>query len=171
MLDEKINSLKNELVQIKNVLIEQNQNLTATQQKRINQIKRVLNQLSNSKKVGFEQLAETENLINEIKSLSGKPIKVLLESAIESHFVKKCKKHGLLQYKFSSPAVRSVPDRLLIHNGITQFIEFKATGKTPTEKQSAEHFKICSAGAKVWIAFNDKSRVNSFKAFFSLSRK
>jgi len=75
----------------------------------------------------------------------------VLERDIERYFTAQCKKHGLLQYKFSSPAVRSVPDRLLIHNGITQFIEFKATGKLPTEKQSAEHFKIYSAGAKVWV--------------------
>jgi len=75
----------------------------------------------------------------------------MLERDIEQYFIKQAKKHGLLQYKFSSPAVRSVPDRLLIHNGITQFIEFKAPGKLPTEKQYAEFYKIRAKGAAVWV--------------------
>ena len=75
----------------------------------------------------------------------------MLERDIEQYFIKQAKKNGLLQYKFTSPAARSVPDRLLIHKGITQFIEFKAPGKLPTEKQYAEFYKIRAKGAKVWV--------------------
>ena len=89
------------------------------------------------------------------------------ESLIESYFVKLCKEQGLLQYKFTSPARRSVPDRLLIHNGKAVFIEFKATGAKPTVKQQAEHKKLTDAGCEVFI-IDSKEGVDNL-LFFSLN--
>ena len=84
----------------------------------------------------------------------------MLEKQIESYFIAQCKKLGILQYKFTSPSCRSVPDRLLIHKGKTVYIEFKATGKTPTEKQLAEHYKIRAKGAEVYV-IDSKELVDS----------
>ena len=81
------------------------------------------------------------------------------ENAIERHFVNLCKKHNLLQYKFSSPAQRGVPDRMMIHMGKVIFIEFKSTGLIPTEKQLYEHRRIKNAGCDVRV-IDSKNGVN-----------
>ncbi|MDJ0905388.1 MAG: hypothetical protein QNI96_05170 [Woeseiaceae bacterium] len=59
----------------------------------------------------------------------------ITEKDLERYLVRQCKKHGVLCYKFSSPARRGVPDRVLIHNGTVLFLELKAPGKKPTQLQ------------------------------------
>ena len=44
------------------------------------------------------------------------------ESALESYFQEQAEKHGFLQYKFLS-GVTGVPDRIIIGNGVTAFVE------------------------------------------------
>lgn len=58
------------------------------------------------------------------------------ESWIERAVVNYARTKGVLVYKFQSPAQRGVPDRVFIYNGLVWFIEFKATGKKPTQQQS-----------------------------------
>lgn len=77
-------------------------------------------------------------------------------------------KHGVLTYKFTSPAHRSVPDRLLLFpNGAVLFIEFKATGKQPTGAQVREFERIRAVGQQV-VVIDDielgKIFVDSFAA-------
>mgnify|MGYP001559088492 CR=1 FL=1 len=65
------------------------------------------------------------------------------ESAIERAVVAHCKARGLLCYKFSSPAHRGVPDRVILGpSGRIMFLELKAPGKHPTPLQYRELFKI-----------------------------
>lgn len=67
-------------------------------------------------------------------------------------------------YKFVSPATRSVPDRIVIANGRTYFVEMKSTGQKPTKAQLAEHDKIRVAGGTVVVI----DRPSNLKAFTDL---
>jgi len=58
-------------------------------------------------------------------------------------------------YKFTSPARRSVPDRLFITlEGRHFFIEFKRKGKEPTPAQRVEINKIRFNKGTVWVVDN-----------------
>lgn len=68
------------------------------------------------------------------------------ESALERKVVAHCKAVGVLCYKFSSPARRGVPDRLLLYRGRVMFLELKAEGKKPTKLQERELSVLRAAG-------------------------
>lgn len=53
--------------------------------------------------------------------------------------------------KFRSTARSSAPDYVFVYRGITLFVEFKAPGKTATEKQIEEHDEIKASGGTVWV--------------------
>jgi len=57
------------------------------------------------------------------------------ESKIEKAVCDYAKTWGWVNFKFSSPGQRAVPDRIFMKDGFTFFIEFKATGKTLTKLQ------------------------------------
>lgn len=62
------------------------------------------------------------------------------ERDIEARFVRQAKEAGMLPIKFTSPTQRSVPDRLvLMPDGLSRFVEFKAPGQKPTPAQAALH--------------------------------
>jgi hypothetical protein len=74
------------------------------------------------------------------------------ERDIEQYLVAEVKKLGGIAYKFTSPARRSVPDRLvLLTGGRAVFIECKAPGKLPTDAQAREHQRLWSLGFAVAI--------------------
>lgn len=76
-----------------------------------------------------------------------------LERDIEQYLVRKVKTalQGI-PYKFTSPARRSVPDRLLVlPESMAVFVECKAPGKKPTPAQEREHQKLEALGHKVWV--------------------
>ena len=76
----------------------------------------------------------------------------MLESEIEKAVCNYAKSKGLIPYKFTSPNRRSVPDRLFCGpNGVHFFIEFKAPGKQPTNKQAREIMRLCNLGHHVYI--------------------
>ena len=75
-----------------------------------------------------------------------------LEKDIEKRVCDYAKSLGIIHYKFTSPARRSVPDRMFIlPGGQVFFIEFKRKGKEPTEAQLVEIDKIRKQGAKVLV--------------------
>lgn len=74
-----------------------------------------------------------------------------LEKAIEKAVCDYAKQQGCLVYKFTSPAQRHVPDRLLIANGRVFFIEFKRLKEKPTLAQALEHEKMRAKGAVVYV--------------------
>lgn len=78
-----------------------------------------------------------------------------LEKDIEKKVCDHAKALGCLVYKFTSPAKRSVPDRLFVMpGGIVFFIEFKRRGEKPTPAQALEISKLKEKGAQVFIIDN-----------------
>lgn len=76
----------------------------------------------------------------------------MLEKKIEEAVCQYARDKGLLVYKFTSPNRAAVPDRLFIlPDGRVFFIEFKATGKTPTPTQEREHSKLRGHGIAVYV--------------------
>lgn len=76
-----------------------------------------------------------------------------LEKVIEKKVCDHAKELGCLVYKFTSPARRSVPDRMFIlpkGKGVF-FIEFKRKGAAPTEAQKIEIAKIRAQGTRVFV--------------------
>ena len=77
----------------------------------------------------------------------GKP-----EGTIETYMRKRAKEMGFLFYKFVSPANSGVPDRVLIGNGYTFFVEVK---KSPTEEprklQKRVINRMIEHGAAVYV--------------------
>lgn len=75
-----------------------------------------------------------------------------LEKEIEEKVCAHAKHLGIMHYKFTSPARRSVPDRLFIlPGGATFFIEFKRCGEHPTASQRVEISKLQQQGATVYV--------------------
>lgn len=79
-----------------------------------------------------------------------------LEKVIEAKVCDYAKQLGCLVYKFTSPARRSVPDRMFIMpNGKgVFFIEFKRKGQKPTAAQEVEIEKIRAKGVPVYVVDN-----------------
>lgn len=78
--------------------------------------------------------------------------KKILEKDVEENNRKYAKTLGILFEKYTSPAKRSVPDRLLTFpNGLMVFIEYKAPGKRPSEKQWMDHCKRRNMGVLVYV--------------------
>ena len=73
------------------------------------------------------------------------------ESDIQDECIRWARKQGAYCRKFSSPANRSVPDYVIVFDGRTYFVEFKAPGKQPTEQQKKEHDAIRAARGMVWL--------------------
>jgi hypothetical protein len=71
----------------------------------------------------------------------------MLEKDIEKKIGDFAKKQGCLYYKFTSPARRAVPDRMIITpQGAIGFLEIKAKGKKPTPLQQIEIKRLQEQG-------------------------
>lgn len=74
-----------------------------------------------------------------------------LERDIEKSVVVHCHKRGLLTYKFTSPAHRGVPDRIILGGNKVMFLELKRAGQTPTALQEREMRRIGEHGGHaIW---------------------
>lgn len=59
---------------------------------------------------------------------------------------------GWLCWKFVSPGLRGVPDRIFIRAGRVVFIEVKRPGEEPNEQQANRHTELRAAGCEVyWV--------------------
>lgn len=77
------------------------------------------------------------------------------ESDIEKRVCDHVRKLGGIAYKFTSPARRNVPDRLMVlPGGVSFFMEFKAPGKTPTSGQHREMDRLENLGQSVYWTDN-----------------
>lgn len=73
-----------------------------------------------------------------------------LEKEIEKKIGAYAKSKGCLYYKFTSPANRAVPDRMIITpNGTVGFLEIKRAGCKPTLLQMRELTKLKGVGCNV----------------------
>ena len=76
----------------------------------------------------------------------------MLEKQIEAALCRRVKSLGGLCEKFTSPARRAVPDRLVtLPGGRVVFVELKAPGKAPTEQQKADHKRRRALGCDVRV--------------------
>ena len=78
------------------------------------------------------------------------------EGAIEKYLYYQAKKHDILCYKFTAPSTAGVPDRILIGNNKTVFVELKRPGGKPRKLQIAIHTKMRDHGAIVFVADTKK---------------
>ena len=82
------------------------------------------------------------------------------ERDIEQYLVRKVKEVGGHAFKYSSPSMRGVPDRLvLLPKGHIFFVEVKAPGKRLTKLQRVVHKKIEAMGQTVFV-IDMKEQVN-----------
>lgn len=82
-----------------------------------------------------------------------------IENDVETYLYKQAKKNDILCYKFTAPSTRGVPDRILIGNGKTIFLELKRPGEKPRKLQFAIHKRMREHGATVFVA-DTKELVN-----------
>lgn len=76
----------------------------------------------------------------------------MLERDVEAYLVEKVRMAGGIAFKFTSPARRAVPDRLvLLPGGRVVFVECKRPGEKPTPAQSREHERIRALGFDVVV--------------------
>ncbi len=78
-----------------------------------------------------------------------------LEKAIEKRLSDKVRSRGWLSYKFSSPARRGVPDRLLVlPGGAVVFVEVKRAGGKLSRLQEVEIETLQGVGAEVFVVWS-----------------
>lgn len=78
-----------------------------------------------------------------------------LEKEIETKACRYGKSLGWDMRKYTSPAHRSVPDRMCLHDFATIiFIEFKRLGEKATDAQQKEHRKLRARGFTVYVIDN-----------------
>ncbi|NOP79610.1 VRR-NUC domain-containing protein [Bacillus paranthracis] len=84
------------------------------------------------------------------------------ESEVESYLAKKVKQIGGLAPKWVSPGQRGVPDRIVIlHNGITLYVEVKAPGKKLAPLQELWAKRLTKLGHRAYM-IDTKEGVDSF---------
>ena len=88
------------------------------------------------------------------------------EALIENHLRKEVKKAGGMCIKFTGQ--KDVPDRVVILNGITAFVEVKAPGVKPRASQKRMFGKMYDAGAIVFI-LDSKEGVTEILRFMRLA--
>jgi hypothetical protein len=66
----------------------------------------------------------------------------MTEAEIERRVVAHCQKKGLITYKFTSPAHRGVPDRIIMGRNQVLLLELKQAGRKPTPLQLREIDRI-----------------------------
>lgn len=91
----------------------------------------------------------------------GKP-----ENAVESYLRKRAQEHGFRVFKFTSPGIAGVPDRVLIGHSITIFVEAKRPNEIPRKLQHVTFEQMRAAGAHVYVV-DTKPLVDAFFAALS----
>lgn len=76
----------------------------------------------------------------------------MLEKEIEKKLVEEVKKRGGLCWKFTTPSIGGVPDRLcLLHKGKVAFVEVKKPGGKLRPLQVIRKKELESRGFKVYV--------------------
>ena len=86
---------------------------------------------------------------------------MIRERVIEGYLFQECKKLGALCVKMEPRYNAGIPDRLVIYMGMTVFVEVKAPGKLPTERQLRYHRKLLGVGMGV-VVIDTKPKVDTF---------
>jgi len=82
------------------------------------------------------------------------------ECSVETRLRQRCRQEGFLCFKFVSPGVTGVPDRIiLLHNGRVVFVELKAPGKRERARQKYVQECLRVYGFKVMSSVDSYDRV------------
>ena len=95
----------------------------------------------------------------------------MLEKEIETKARERAMKEGWICYKFQSPNLRSVPDRIFVKGGCVVFIEFKAPNGRLTTGQTREIDRLKRAQANVGVAWNVEDALDILDRYYHESRK
>lgn len=82
-----------------------------------------------------------------------------MESEIEKYLVRKVKQTGGLCYKWTSPGIIGVPDRIVLKNKKIIFVELKRKGARPRPSQLVQIGKIENQGFEVRV-IDSKEKVD-----------
>lgn len=74
-----------------------------------------------------------------------------IERAVEQELVNMVKYIGGLCYKFNSASQSGVPDRIVLYNGYTYFVELKQPGEKPRPEQLVIHREMNKRGIPVYV--------------------
>ncbi|MFE4332476.1 VRR-NUC domain-containing protein [Streptomyces sp. NPDC056831] len=85
------------------------------------------------------------------------------ERTVEGYLLRQCRANGLLCLKFVSPARRGVPDRIVVAQSRTVFVEVKRPGGQLRKLQETMHAKLRRHGAEVHVV-DDEPGVDAFIA-------
>ena len=83
------------------------------------------------------------------------------ESQIEKYLCERVKALGGLCWKFVSPNLRGVPDRIVVHNTWVFFVELKSPGEKPRESQMRRMQELRRNGASTRV-LDSKEAVDNF---------
>lgn len=86
---------------------------------------------------------------------------IFSETWLEGKFCREVLKRKGIPYKFKAPGRSAGPDRqALMPGGRAWFVEFKTTGKVPTDLQAAFHRSLLNLGYKVRVVDDDTKLMN-----------
>lgn len=91
------------------------------------------------------------------------------EAYIEDYLVKQCKKHNFWCAKFTSPGTSGVPDRVVIGNGYTVFVELKRPGESPRMLQQVIITRMRNNGAFV-LAIDNHDAIDKLMYWFEQTK-
>lgn len=83
------------------------------------------------------------------------------EKRIEQYLVKRIREAGGKAYKFESPGSAGVPDRIVVREGHTWFVELKSSTGRPTDLQKKRIRELALLGVDVTI-LGSHSDVDTF---------
>ena len=90
----------------------------------------------------------------------------LREKVVEDYLVNEVKKTGGRAYKFTSSSYRSIPDRMCVFpGGHIIFVEVKAPGRKPTDRQWKEIQRLRNMGCTV-LVIDSRPKVDKLIAWY-----
>ena len=85
----------------------------------------------------------------------------MIESQVERHLHSRIGLIGGMCLKFTSPGTAGVPDRIIIHEGRTMFVELKRPGEKPRPLQVTVFRQMKREGAFIYV-LSSKEQVDQF---------
>lgn len=92
----------------------------------------------------------------------------MLEKQLEHYFTRVMEMKNCLCWKFVSPGMAGVPDRIVIPPwGRVIFVELKAPGKKLRKLQKVRREQLKAQNVDVWV-IDSKEKVDKFVAYYGL---
>lgn len=92
----------------------------------------------------------------------------MLEKQLEHYFMRVMEMKNCLCWKFVSPSMAGVPDRIVIPPwGRVIFVELKAPGKRLRKLQKARREQLKAQNVDVWV-IDSKEKVDKFVQYYGL---